>query len=511
MANKLGEAKLFFVPYFLWTLICIFVVRSKILSRIVCDPKHDKCDETLDEVTRPYMAGINNRRFIWSEYSMVGITLLPCLTVPYMLAEFLRTKRIRSFGLFESIADEAIVLLNTWKFIFVFAMAMLIERGTGTWTISKAVVFGEKSVVIYRPFTNAMRSVQMAVKPQCTKHDLDLDIAGPGVRLSTYLLLAITNMSLTMGSFHGGITGTKELGICTLLSRFSFSQAYGKSITLTISRPLRNGIQPLEAEEELSFTYGDIPYHRSHGCPDCQPCRNSFLKRRSSIKVVRPAQDRLRNRGMAICARLWTQPRKLGALCGGFCLLYVDQRVVFGNRQREPGQLFILIARWWKGVRLSHAPCNCLPVLLVQSRRRSRAHALASPSSHDSIRFIGKAEYSARHPPRLNQLGYFCFDSCYCFRKLDELFLPPALGHNCYRETPHSRRPNEVGRVASLGPVSHACSLHWRSIALVLREQGADIVHLHVGIPWGMAKYTVHASYRHRSICCNGFEEAVFR
>lgn len=200
--------------------------------------------------------------------------------------------------------------------------------GAETWSISKAVVFGEKGIIVYRSFTSVMRDLLKVVKPQCMEHDLDFDIAGPGVRLSTYVLLAATNLSLTLGTFHAGTTGTKELGICTLLSRSQASQAYGESNTLTSARSLRDDIQSHEADEELSFAYGDVPCHRSHGCPDHQSCRDSFLKRRSSIKMVRPAYNRLRSHGMAIYISFWTQPGKLGTVCRGFCLLYDEQRVV---------------------------------------------------------------------------------------------------------------------------------------------------------------------------------------
>jgi hypothetical protein len=47
---------------------------------------------------------------------------------------------------------------------------------------------------------------------------LNPDIVGMGVRLSTYILLFSVFASLFTGSFHSGPSGTKELGIVTLIS-----------------------------------------------------------------------------------------------------------------------------------------------------------------------------------------------------------------------------------------------------------------------------------------------------
>lgn len=44
------------------------------------------------------------------------------------------------------------------------------------------------------------------------------DIVGSGVRLSMYILLLTVFVSLFIGSFHSGPSGTKELGIATLIS-----------------------------------------------------------------------------------------------------------------------------------------------------------------------------------------------------------------------------------------------------------------------------------------------------
>jgi hypothetical protein len=44
------------------------------------------------------------------------------------------------------------------------------------------------------------------------------DIVGSGVRLSVYLLFFAVFASLFLGSFHTGTSGTKELGVATLIS-----------------------------------------------------------------------------------------------------------------------------------------------------------------------------------------------------------------------------------------------------------------------------------------------------
>jgi hypothetical protein len=46
------------------------------------------------------------------------------------------------------------------------------------------------------------------------------DIVGSGVRLSMYILFFTVFASLFVGSFHGGLSGTKELGIAILISTY---------------------------------------------------------------------------------------------------------------------------------------------------------------------------------------------------------------------------------------------------------------------------------------------------
>jgi hypothetical protein len=47
------------------------------------------------------------------------------------------------------------------------------------------------------------------------------DIVGSGVRLSMYILFFAVFASLFIGSFHGGPSGTKELGVATLISTYT--------------------------------------------------------------------------------------------------------------------------------------------------------------------------------------------------------------------------------------------------------------------------------------------------
>jgi hypothetical protein len=54
------------------------------------------------------------------------------------------------------------------------------------------------------------------------------DIAGAGVRISTYVLLLTVFVSLFLGSFHGGPSGTKELGIATFISTCNLAKCSGE-------------------------------------------------------------------------------------------------------------------------------------------------------------------------------------------------------------------------------------------------------------------------------------------
>jgi hypothetical protein len=47
------------------------------------------------------------------------------------------------------------------------------------------------------------------------------DIVGAGVRLSMYILFFAVFASLFIGSFHSGPSGTKELGVATLISTYT--------------------------------------------------------------------------------------------------------------------------------------------------------------------------------------------------------------------------------------------------------------------------------------------------
>jgi hypothetical protein len=59
-----------------------------------------------------------------------------------------------------------------------------------------------------------------AEQPNC--YPPNSDIAGLGVRISVYMLLWSTLISLMLGTFHGGQSGTKELGIAVMSSKKLF-------------------------------------------------------------------------------------------------------------------------------------------------------------------------------------------------------------------------------------------------------------------------------------------------
>lgn len=50
------------------------------------------------------------------------------------------------------------------------------------------------------------------------------DISGTGVLISAYILLFLVFISLLMGTFHGGDSGTKELGIAIMCSKCPWAQ-----------------------------------------------------------------------------------------------------------------------------------------------------------------------------------------------------------------------------------------------------------------------------------------------
>jgi hypothetical protein len=60
------------------------------------------------------------------------------------------------------------------------------------------------------------------------------DIAGLGVRVSVYMLLWTTILSLAIGSFHCGQSGTKELGIAVMSSKDHTTSFLTKNAILTV-------------------------------------------------------------------------------------------------------------------------------------------------------------------------------------------------------------------------------------------------------------------------------------
>ena len=144
--------------------------------------------------------------------------LMPISIAPHMVVECLRTYRTRGSDMLELLADTAIYYINVGKYTSISAIAVLVLLSPGTGSISRAGEAGKEVVTNYKPSPLAER-IEWRAAGLCKKSDLNFDIVGPGVRLSTYVLLAFTVLSLTIGSLHTGTLGTKELGVCTLLSK----------------------------------------------------------------------------------------------------------------------------------------------------------------------------------------------------------------------------------------------------------------------------------------------------
>lgn len=150
---------------------------------------------------------------------------MPMSIAPHMVVECLRTYRTRGSDMLELLADTAIYYINVGKYTSISAMFVIVLLRADTGSISRAGDVGKEEVVDYRPFSLAERIEQRATG-LCKKSDLNFDIVGPGVRLSTYVLLIFTVLSLTTGSLHTGTLGTKELGIFTLLSKWRVFQGH---------------------------------------------------------------------------------------------------------------------------------------------------------------------------------------------------------------------------------------------------------------------------------------------
>lgn len=208
-----------------WLLGFLLIYWSSIRNDVYCPLWSATCDEIVSEYPRPYK--LKEKQF-WSESASAIIFALPIHTVPYMLAEMLQSNGMRGSNLVTSLGgDISILNIQAGKYMTCVAMATVVLIGVDTMSISKGEVLGETTVVCYQSFStrsvlgsSLLSLLYSSPEMNCEKQEIDLDIAGPGVRLSTYVLLACTTLSLLMGSFHAGETGTKELGICTLLSMY---------------------------------------------------------------------------------------------------------------------------------------------------------------------------------------------------------------------------------------------------------------------------------------------------
>jgi len=196
----------------LYGLAIALLINLGFTSRLKCDWDHDAtCFEKIGQDTQYYLS---NSEETWWEVAFILIILLPITTAPYMLVECLKTYRVRYSDRFGSLADEAIFYLNYGRYTLIPAMPFLVLASADTGSISKGEDSGEDVVFVYTPFKHGAAGLH------CKKSILNFDVVGPGVRLSTYVLLIFTVLSLTVGSLHARALGTKELGTCTLLSKW---------------------------------------------------------------------------------------------------------------------------------------------------------------------------------------------------------------------------------------------------------------------------------------------------
>lgn len=186
-----------------------------ITSRLKCGWWDATCVETVSQDARHYLS--KQKEIVW-EAVLVMFILMPISIAPHMVAECLRTYRTRGSDMLKLLADTAIYYINVGKYTSISAISVLVLLSPGTGSISRAGEVGKEVVTNYKPSSLAER-IEWRATGLCKKSDLNFDIVGPGVRLSTYVMLAFTVLSLTIRSLHTGTLGTKELGICTLLSK----------------------------------------------------------------------------------------------------------------------------------------------------------------------------------------------------------------------------------------------------------------------------------------------------
>lgn len=71
----------------------------------------------------------------------------------------------------------------------------------------------------------------------CQASEPNADISGMGVLISAYILLFLVFISLLAGTFHGGDSGTKELGTAIMCSKCSLSLRRSKTSQAFVQKP----------------------------------------------------------------------------------------------------------------------------------------------------------------------------------------------------------------------------------------------------------------------------------
>ena len=114
------------------------------------------------------------------------------------------------------------------------------------------------------------------------------DIVGSGVRLSMYFLFFTVFASLFVGSFHSGPSGTKELGIATLISTYrsagTISTLCHRILIGRRSHILSN--QPPEGQNRRPDADRCDRRHGHNRHPLCYTVSDSFVQGRPCVALV---------------------------------------------------------------------------------------------------------------------------------------------------------------------------------------------------------------------------------
>ena len=157
-------------------------------------------------------------------FRLAGASIIitsPIYNALYMISEVLQSHGIRSDGFLSYTKPRISFMINYMRFVSGLGAAILIAiQGNSLIRVTRDEILGTPEVVLW---TSLIYSGSKEPK-------VDSDIAGPGVRFSTDILLGSTAVSLAIGSFHSAPTGTKELGICTLLSKYP-----GKTLNISVA------------------------------------------------------------------------------------------------------------------------------------------------------------------------------------------------------------------------------------------------------------------------------------